>query len=148
MATDKTYPIDSSGELPAPVAPQEAQPTIEQKPVLKQGSEANPEFLPAIGAAATQQLPQQQPAQQVQDDSQQQVARSSATPKAGSIPSEHGNNPELAEDVDLIEKEWVDKAKAIVNHTKDDPYNQNKEINKMKADYIKKRYNKDIQVGE
>ncbi len=148
MATDKTYPIDSSGELPAPVAPQEAQPVIEQKPVLQQGSEVNPEFLPAIGAAATQQHPQQQVAQQPQDDNQQQSPIQSSTPKAGSRPAEHDNNPELAEDVDLIEKEWVDKAKAIVNHTKDDPYNQNKEINKMKADYIKKRYNKDIQVGE
>ncbi|NBU33931.1 hypothetical protein EB118_02545 [bacterium] len=49
-----------------------------------------------------------------------------------------------AHDVDLIEKEWVQKAKAIVAHTTGDPYTQNKEINKIKADYIKKRYNKDI----
>ena len=54
-----------------------------------------------------------------------------------------------AADIDLIEKEWVLKAKAIVVHTHGDPYKQNKEINKIKADYIKKRYNKDIkQVSE
>ena len=54
-----------------------------------------------------------------------------------------------ASDIDLIEKEWVQKAKAIVAHTHGDPYTQNKEINKIKADYIKKRYNKDIkQVSE
>ncbi|MEI7632057.1 MAG: hypothetical protein WCJ60_01895 [bacterium] len=54
-----------------------------------------------------------------------------------------------AADVDLIEKEWVQKAKAIVEHTIGDPFTQNKEINKIKADYIKKRYNKDIkQVSE
>ncbi len=54
-----------------------------------------------------------------------------------------------ASDIDLIEKEWVLKAKAIVAHTHGDPYTQNKEINKIKADYIKKRYNKDIkQVSE
>lgn len=52
-----------------------------------------------------------------------------------------------AADVDLIEKEWVQKAKAIVAATNGDPYSQNKEINKMKADYIKKRYNKDIKVA-
>ena len=52
-----------------------------------------------------------------------------------------------AADVDLIEKEWVHKAKEIVSHTIGDPYTQNKEINKIKADYIKKRYNKDIKLA-
>ena len=52
-----------------------------------------------------------------------------------------------AADVDLIEKEWVQKAKDIVSATHGDPYAQNKEINKIKADYIKKRYNKDIKVA-
>ncbi len=55
--------------------------------------------------------------------------------------------PMRAEDVDLIEKEWVEKAKLIVAQTTGDPYTQNKEINKMKADYIKKRYNKDIRLA-
>jgi hypothetical protein len=54
----------------------------------------------------------------------------------------------IADDTDLIEKEWVDKAKEIVDRTQDDPYVQNKEINKIKADYIKKRYNKDIKISE
>lgn len=49
-----------------------------------------------------------------------------------------------AEDADLIEKEWVARAKEIVAHTHGDPYSQNKEMSKIKADYIKKRYNKDI----
>jgi hypothetical protein len=53
-----------------------------------------------------------------------------------------------AEDSDLIEKEWVIKAKAIVEQTRYDPYRQNKEINRVKADYIKKRYNKDIKISE
>lgn len=54
--------------------------------------------------------------------------------------------PPAAEDSDLIEQEWVDKAKAIVNSTSHDPHTLNKEINKFKADYIKKRYNKQIKV--
>jgi hypothetical protein len=54
----------------------------------------------------------------------------------------------MADDADLIEKEWVDKAKAIVLHTKDDPYKQNQEMNKVKADYLKKRYNKDLKISE
>lgn len=56
--------------------------------------------------------------------------------------------PQIADDTDLIEKEWVDKAKQIVEHTKHDPYQQNNEMNKIKADYLKKRYNKDIKLSE
>jgi len=54
----------------------------------------------------------------------------------------------IADDADLIEKEWVVRAKSIVNQTKDDPFIQNKEINKVKAEYIKKRYNKDMKLSE
>ncbi len=54
----------------------------------------------------------------------------------------------MADDADLIEKEWVVKAKAIVMQTKDDPHAQNREMNKVKADYLKKRYNKDLKISE
>lgn len=53
-----------------------------------------------------------------------------------------------AADSDLIEKAWIQKAKAIVEHTKADPHVQNKEINKVKSEYIKKRYNKDIKLND
>jgi hypothetical protein len=52
--------------------------------------------------------------------------------------------PEEAADSDLIEKEWVIKAKQIVEHTAEDPFRQQEELSKMKADYMKKRYNKDV----
>jgi hypothetical protein len=54
--------------------------------------------------------------------------------------------PAIASDADLIEKEWVEIAKQIVEKTRSDPHVQNKEINKFKADYMKKRYDKDIKV--
>lgn len=56
--------------------------------------------------------------------------------------------PDEAADSDLIEKEWVNKAKQIVEHTKDDPYEQQRVIGKFKADYMKKRYDKDIKVSD
>lgn len=56
--------------------------------------------------------------------------------------------PQIAEDNDLIEKEWVEKAKQIVEHTKLDPHLQSREMNNMKADYLKKRYNKDLKLGD
>lgn len=56
--------------------------------------------------------------------------------------------PKHAADADLIEKEWVIKAKQIVEHTKDNPYEQQKALGKFKADYMKKRYNKDIKTSD
>lgn len=53
-----------------------------------------------------------------------------------------------AGDVELIEKAWVEKAKAIVHGTRGNPYLQSKELSKVKAEYIKKRYSKDIKVAE
>lgn len=53
-----------------------------------------------------------------------------------------------ADDGDVIEKAWILKAKTVVEQTRDDPYRQNKEISRIKADYIKKRYNKDIKISE
>lgn len=51
-----------------------------------------------------------------------------------------------ASDDGLIEKEWVDKAKKIIAQTKNDPYTQEKEVSKLQAEYIKKRYGKDIKL--
>lgn len=56
--------------------------------------------------------------------------------------------PLTADDKDLIEKDWIDKAKQIVERTKDDPSQQSKEIGVFKADYLQKRYNKTIKPGE
>lgn len=52
--------------------------------------------------------------------------------------------PVVAADDDLIEKEWVDKAKAIIVKTKDDPYQRELQVGKLQADYLKKRYGKDL----
>jgi len=59
-----------------------------------------------------------------------------------------GKTPAIADDVDVIEKEWIDKAKNIVDKTKDDPHQQNKDVHALKADYMKKRYGKDIKLTD
>ena len=56
------------------------------------------------------------------------------------------NLPVEAGDLDLIEKQWVIKAKEIVAQTSENPHIQQQEIAKMKTEYIKKRYNRDIQL--
>lgn len=58
------------------------------------------------------------------------------------------DTPPIADDTDLIEKEWVDKAKQILERNKDNPHALNQEINKVKADYVKKRYNKDLKTSD
>ena len=52
------------------------------------------------------------------------------------------DSPQQAADEDLIEKEWVDKAKSIISSTKDDPHAREQAVIKLQADYLKKRYGK------
>jgi len=56
--------------------------------------------------------------------------------------------PPEAKDIDLIEKEWVTHLKYIVANTNEDPYLQQSEISKAKADYMYKRYNKSVKISE
>jgi hypothetical protein len=58
------------------------------------------------------------------------------------------NNPVVANDDDLIEREWVDKAKRIVAETRNDPHLQDKEVNKLQADYLKKRFGRELGAAE
>lgn len=81
------------------------------------------------------------------DPSQPPAPAANPSAPATSAPQDVAS-PQIADDNDLIEKEWVEKAKQLVDKTKTDPYTQNKEINKFKASYIKKRYNKDIQLSK
>jgi hypothetical protein len=52
--------------------------------------------------------------------------------------------PDVAEDSDLIEKEWVEKAKSIVEKTQRDPFAQSLQLNQLKAEYLQKRYGKNV----
>lgn len=75
-------------------------------------------------------------------------ASPTASPTGDPALPAQGASPLIADDNDLIEKEWVEKAKQLVEQTKGDPYKQNQEMNKFKASYIKKRYNKDIHLSK
>lgn len=54
------------------------------------------------------------------------------------------DHPTVAADEDLIEKEWVDKAKKIITETRDDPHAREKKVSQLQADYLKKRYGKEL----
>lgn len=58
------------------------------------------------------------------------------------------DTPSVANDDDLIEKEWVDKAKKIILQTKDDPYRREQEVEKLQADYLRKRYGRELGASQ
>lgn len=64
------------------------------------------------------------------------------------VSSVTSGNPAVADDVDVMEKEWVSKAKQIVDKTKTDPHQQSVEISYFKYDYMKKRYGKELRLPE
>lgn len=57
------------------------------------------------------------------------------------------NSDLIASDKDLIEKEWVNKAKNIINQNKNNPYKQEKEFDALKGEYKEKRYGKDLDIA-
>lgn len=53
------------------------------------------------------------------------------------VENEKNNN-----NIDVIEKEWVEKAKKVISQTKDNPREQSFELTGMKREYIQKRFGK------
>lgn len=66
-----------------------------------------------------------------------------ASDAAGGVTTQD-DNPPIANDDDLIEKEWVDKAKKIIVETKDDPYRREQAVSRLQQDYLEKRYGRKI----
>jgi len=52
--------------------------------------------------------------------------------------------PTVAGDDDLIEKEWVIKAKKIVSETRDDPHKREEVVSKLHVAYLKERFGREI----
>lgn len=138
---------EHKNELPNPLdlpAPNNIEnDALSDSPPKELGSSRNPEFLKQVGDEGGHKNPAvsiQPPQAQVSDDQSGSVNDSS-------VKITH-STPQIADDIDLIEKEWVEKAKEIVEKTRENPYLQNKAISEIKSDYIKKRYNKDLAKSE
>lgn len=52
--------------------------------------------------------------------------------------------PATAADDDLIEKEWVSKAKRIISETADDPHRREAAVAQLQREYLRKRYGKEF----
>ena len=85
---------------------------------------------------------------QVESSAAQVAALQNTPPPAQPIPQAAMPQAIQATDADLIEKEWIERAKKVIGSTREDPYLQNKEINKVKAEYIERRWNKKIKLAD
>lgn len=115
-------------------------------PAAEQGQygAAPPEVMYAGAEHAPQQSPPMPPvvaAAQVPTDPMADPAVASQTVPAGDPTASDADNDEL-------DREWIEKAKAIVEQTKHDPRLESNELSKVKADYLRIRYNKQIKVAE
>ena len=123
--------------------------TAENPPVYSGGQELDPgltiegtrEILPAPVLPQTQTSGQLSP---IGIAHPQQVSGSTLLPQQTALATDDSHI--IADDIDVMEKEWVDRAKKIISLTSDDPYSEAKELTKLKATYMKKRFNKDLPV--
>src|ERR1700689_943347 len=117
------------------------EPTVETLPgqsVEKQPSQAESQPLVAQPSPGSMQIPTMVPLPAIP-----------AVPLTQPTDTSLQDNPLSArDDADLIEKEWVNRAKAIVEQTRDDPHLQSDELSVFKADYMKKRYNRNVKLSK
>lgn len=141
-------PKFSSPEMnqPSPERSQESLPNIPNPEVTPE----IPQQTPERGETATPERASEQSAQAQAAMAAQPTPISLPTPVLVAADDAQASitddMPAVAADDDLIEKEWVDKAKQIISNTRDDPARREKEVGRLQADYLKKRYGK--QLGE
>lgn len=127
----------------APVSPSIGPENVPSLPPLETGLERGQERFEqaaeagarASDAAAAATVATPVPVAPVQPPPQDTPAQTTATPL-------------VAADEDLIEKEWVDKAKEIIEQTKDDPHARTQKVNELQRDYLQKRYGKVVGASE
>jgi hypothetical protein len=97
---------------------------------------------PVSPAFIPQGLPMQPPAIQQMPPAQPTALQPPLAQPQGQIPDLNDNE----KDDDSLDIEWVQKAKAIVEQTHDDPHVESQALNQLKADYLKNRYGKDLKI--
>ncbi|MBC7943416.1 hypothetical protein H7X68_02885 [Candidatus Saccharibacteria bacterium] len=127
-------PETSPPKLGSEQAPIQYRPNVERGPVLpapergiETGAERREQAAESSAVAADSGVMTMLPTPVVAD-----------TP-AADVPTV-SDTPIVANDDDLIEKEWVEKAKKIVAATRDDPYKREEAVNQLQKDYLMKRY--------
>lgn len=133
--TPETQPNQQAKEqLPGPISPETPLPQQVEKAPAGQETAPRPSGDTANQNAGAPVMPVPQP-----------IAKDQP---AQTVPTTTDDTPAVADDVDVIEKEWVEKAKSVVDETREDPHQQKEEIDNVKTGYLKKRYNKEVKKPE
>lgn len=118
---------------------------------------ANPEAVPSLPPVERRVERGQERVEQVAEASARlsDAAATAAVPVAQSVTPQappadpvQTTGPLVAADEDVIEKEWVDKAKQIIEQTRDDPHMRSQRVNDLQRDYLQKRYGKVVGASE
>ena len=132
------------------ISPQENQPTGMEQPVH---NPPTPETIPPdVEKLSPEIIKEGQSSGPPQDDAASQplilpqVIQQGVPGQTADPGKTQANDPVVADDVDVIEKEWVDRAKQIINATADDPHRQETEINRLHQAYLQKRYGKTLKM--
>jgi hypothetical protein len=117
-------------------------PTPEQQPVVPMVEIPQAPEVTTASAAPTVAQPAT-PTASPSVDAVMAAADAGGTPAVAAAP-QPPVGPTIADDVDVIEKEWVDKTEDIIAKTAGDPHAEEEAIEDLTIDYMKKRYDKDI----
>lgn len=154
---DTTYPPAGQGQMTQPtqsgVQPQSGfqpggyDPQSQFPPQAGVQPQAAPISTPASGPIPTQiWLPPTVPVNPTAENGNPMAG--AVTPGQAPAAPAGSTIPQTAEDADLIEKEWVLHAKDIIARTRQDPFAQANELQKLKSEYLQKRYNKTIEKAD
>ena len=121
-----------------------------QNPGPAQPSVQSPGELQATQLQAAQAAPQPTaPAAQMPDPAGVQAAQNAQASNSNDVSVTTKNAAaKIIDDKDLIEKEYVEKARKIVEASRGDPYKQSEELTAFRADYMQKEYNKTIKTDK
>ncbi len=121
--TEQYAPLEAGPEVPLS-SPEQAEQTTEQGISAEQAPAFTPPPLPILP----------QPVTPAVDDSSVVVSQVTVL----------GDIPDVAADDNLIEKEWVDKAKHIITETADDPHAREQAVSQLQKEYLRRRYGKEL----
>lgn len=96
------------------------------------------------------------PARPSQDAGTPQMAAPTAPPlqplalqpaQDDSVNNQAASEPTQLSEVEM-DRAWIDRARSLIEHTMGDPFTQSREIAKLRAEYLKARFEKHIKVSE
>jgi hypothetical protein len=141
MSSEQSLSHEQFMDLP-PVQPPKAG-RSESVPQKKSPENTSAEQGGEVSAANKKAKSQPVAAQQTDVTDTNAVAQTTQHAKSATL-----SMPQMADDSDLIEKEWIEKAQEIIARTKDDPHTQSKALGKIKAEYLKKRFDRATETDD